>query len=1055
MDRALQSRLMELFGDRVRFDENELLLYSHDVGSLPAAVEALIHNMPDAVVQPVSALEVAELVKLGRHYRVPLVPRGAGTSGYGGAMPAHGGIVVSFRRMDKILAVDPGRQTVTVEPGVIWTRLEKALAPHGLMLRLYPSSAPGSTVAGWVAEGGSGIGSYQYGYIADNVEAVEVVTPEGEIRRWEGPDLRLASRAEGITGFIVSVTLKVCRLEKKVPVAAYFADLGSLVQVLQQARQERWPLWHAAISTATLVSRRADGLAAAERLQAQVAGGAGHGGRGQSGEGSAEASRQGSAHGSGQEHGPGRAGGHTPGAVPPGNHVLLLVYTQSQRPDLDGKIQAAIAAHGGTLLPEAVARHELEESVYPMRLKVAGPSLIPSEAVVPIDNLAAVVQEGVDHLKDISIEATLLGPDQATLLCFMLGDRRTLAFTPGFAKSLAMMEIAKRHGGRAYSVGLYFTDEAEAALGKEHLQLLAAYKARHDPDNVFNPGKILKGTGNPALIRASMRVARASGSLVDLAERLASHTPHMKRSLAESVTAAAYACAQCSYCEDVCTEYQGVGWESASPRGKWLFLQHYLEGRAKWDQKTVDSFLMCTTCKRCNDVCQVNLPIQELWDQMRTPLVQDFHYSTFPAFEMMGSSIESDLNIWAGRRHERDAWVPDDVAILPEAEVAYWAGCTASFVQSDIAENAVHILKEGGVPFTYLGQDEACCGIPMLMAGKPQQFELAFRNNVEQMHKRGVQEIIISCPGCWVAWTHYYPQWAQKLGLKFDFRIRHLSEVTAALVEEGRLHFKQPVHKTVTWHDSCHIGRHGGIYDAPRKTLQAIPGLELREMASTRENALCCGSVLTRVKDPEVSNRLAGMRLQEAQDTGADAVVSTCPCCEFQLRVGAAETHRDVPVEDFAGLVAQALGYPVRNTTEISLEMWSVFAKAIRAMTSEGVIQMMGQMLPEIVAAMPPAMQPAVKGMAAMPGVMQKPALAAMEKMMPLMMPALFPAMLPKLMPKVLELMEQEIPNMPPSMKEKLPAMLPKVMAAIMPGMMAEVAAGLAPRLTRYIREAM
>ena len=151
----------------------------------------------------------------------------------------------------------------------------------------------------------------------------------------------------------------------------------------------------------------------------------------------------------------------------------------------------------------------------------------------------------------------------------------------------------------------------------------------------------------------------------------------------------------------------------------------------------------------CDPACQVNIPIQARFDELRGVLVRDKGYATFPAFEMMGASFGLEHNIWANFKSDRDAWVPREVEIAPAAEIGYWAGCTASYVERDIAVNAVRILQQGGLKFTYLGKDEACCGVPFFMAGKWDQFEQAVRHNVAELAKRGVKTLVVSCPGCW------------------------------------------------------------------------------------------------------------------------------------------------------------------------------------------------------------------------------------------------------------------------------------------------------------------
>jgi len=398
-----------------------------------------------------------------------------------------------------------------------------------------------------------------------------------------------------------------------------------------------------------------------------------------------------------------------------------------------------------------------------------------------------------------------------------------------------------------------------------------------------------------------------------------------------------------------------------------------------------------------------------MWDRMRGLVIHEKGYHTFPGFEMMASSFVRQSNIWAGARAERDKWVPDDVEPLKKGKVAYWAGCTASFVEWDIAQNAVHILKEGGIDFTYLGQDEACCGIPFYAAGKWDLFAKAVEHNINELNKRGVEEIVISCPGCWVTLNHYYREWSKKLGLKYNVKIKHIAEVTAELVKEGRLKFKQTPKDAgrLTYHDPCHIGRHGGIYEAPRDVLKAIPGVELVEMEHNRENGLCCGSVLSRVGRPPAADAIGAFRMAEAEKVNADIVLTSCPCCEVQLRVGARFKKSPVRVLDFSDIVAEALGYEVSDPTHTVLDAWDVFGTAIDIMTVDGMADMMSKMMPEIMEAMPGVMKRMMGVMTAMPALLRQPMLSMMEKMIPVLMPRLLPSMLPALMPRSLELMKE------------------------------------------------
>jgi len=206
--------LKETFGDRVTFNRIERKLYGHDIAAMPSLFKPLIGNTtPDAVVQPMTEEEVVELVRWAGENRIPLTPRAKASSGYGGVIPVKGGVVIDFYRMKKVINIDAEQGTATVEAGVVWESLDRELAKHGLTLRLYPSSYPSSTAGGWLAQGGTGFGSYEAGWYRDNVLSARIVIPSGEVKSFSGDELDLVADAEGITGLIIRVTLKVQSLE--------------------------------------------------------------------------------------------------------------------------------------------------------------------------------------------------------------------------------------------------------------------------------------------------------------------------------------------------------------------------------------------------------------------------------------------------------------------------------------------------------------------------------------------------------------------------------------------------------------------------------------------------------------------------------------------------------------------------------------------------------------------------------------------------------------------------------------------------------------------------
>jgi Fe-S oxidoreductase/FAD/FMN-containing dehydrogenase len=1017
-------QLRERFGERVSFDKTEMLLYSHDTASLPGLVKRIINTVPEAVIQPSSTEDVVFITQFARQRNIPLTPRGAASSGWGGALPTKGGIVVSFSRMRHILAIDDEKGVAEVEPGVIWKNLDYELNKQGLALRIYPSSALSATVAGWVAEGGGGIGSYEYGQIGNNIESVQLVTPEGEIKVLKGDELELVTEAEGITGMITEVVVKTRKAEEDIPILASFSDMKHLLHSLHDINQNSLPLWHVSFSNAAFATKQEEAEVAATRIKPRW------------GENEEEAQNE---------------------SIPRKSCRALFVYPKSREEAVRTQLLSIIESNQGKLEGVEESAKEWGDRFYPIRLKRLGPSLISSEAIisVPVLRIEKVIEEIEERFPGIALTVTMLSHEEASVLGNLLSDERSPAYTFEFPRSLDIIDAACKHGGCPYSTGLYFTAYARRTIGSEKVNRLVEYKRLADPKGILNPGKILPENRNPRLLRLTLGLAQFGKPFLGAGRALFSHKPKLAKQIPSQLAYEAYACAQCGYCIDVCDQYYGRQWESETTRGRWYFLRQYLGGKVQFNQMMLDSFLLCTTCQRCNQVCQVQIPIQEMWDRMRGLVIQEKGYHTFPGFEMMGSSFLRQSNIWAGAREERDRWLPQDVKPLEKGKVAYWAGCTASFVEKDIAQNAVHILKEGGIDFTYLGKDEACCGIPFYAAGKWELFAKAVQHNIAELNKRGVEEIIISCPGCWVTLNHYYREWAKKLGLDYRIKVKHITEVTADLIREGKLKFRQTPKDggRLTYHDPCHIGRHGGIYDPPREILHAIPGVELVEMEHHRENGLCCGSVLSRVGRPPAADAIGALRITEAEKANANIVLTACPCCEVQLRVGARFKKSPVRVLDISDVIVEALGYEVKDPTHTVLDAWDVFGTAIDMMTINGMAEMMTQMMPEIMMAMPGVMKSMMSVITKMPALPRHAMLSMMKEMIPFLMPRLLPSMLPKLMPRATDLMKQAIPNMPPAMEAMLPEMLSEVMAAIMPPMLPRVAPIIAPKMTAYLEK--
>jgi Fe-S oxidoreductase/FAD/FMN-containing dehydrogenase len=981
------SELEDRFGERMSRDPVERYIYSRDMGEFPSLVGKIVGGLAQAVVQVENAEELSWIVSLALSRGIPLTPRAAATSGYGGAIPVRGGIVVDLTRMNHILEVDEDSQTALVEAGVIWWNLEKELRKSGLALRNYPSSAPSSTVGGWVAEGGSGIGAYAYGGVSDSLLELKVVTPQG-IKTVRGEDLDLHVGSEGLLGFIAEIRLAVRRAEPEKPALFAFNGPQETQSFIDGLKPRDLPIYHLQVIAPQLAS-----------LKNQVS---------------------------------------DNNYLPEGSYLVMAVLSDDE-PSIYDDLAGLASGAAGRALDDEIARHEWEERLYPMRIKKAGPSVVPAEAEVPTTKVGALLEKTSRRLPELALEVIVGRDGNSVFLGFIPCDSRNADFMISYTASLEFLRLAEKQYGVPYGIGLYFVDKADKHLGMAKKKRLEVAKGEADPACLLNPGKILSTCATtPRLkaLRGMMVAAKLSLPMAVPTRRLAPHMRILRRRLPERVEEAAFTCAQCGYCKEGCTLFAGRGWESASPRGKMQYLRGYAQGEVPLTEEMSDTFLLCTTCKKCDLACQTDIPIESVWEEMRGELVANGKFNTFPPFEMMGASYDMENNIWAGFAGDRDAWLPEDIHPLQSGAVGYWAGCTASYVEQDIARGAARILKEGGIDFVYLGNDETCCGVPFLMSGKWDVFEEAVRRNVKALNERGVKTLYASCPGCWVTLGHHYKNWAEKLGLEWDIEVRHISELASELVRDGKLKFKNEVPMKVTWHDPCHIGRHGGIYEEPRDVLKAIPGLELTEMEHNRDEGLCCGSVLTLIGETRpTSGRIAHERLQEARDTGAEAIISTCPCCEFQLRVWNAAEGNGLKILDFAAVVAEALGEKLENPDPKVQDSWAVFDTMIQLMTPQGMADFMWEFIDSI----SPVMGKVMRLGKRLPKPLKEGMFFMTDRLISLMMPRMLPIMMPWMLPRMMPLMEAKMPTMSDSMRELMPDILPRVMDKIMPYMMPRI----------------
>ncbi len=333
----------------------------------------------------------------------------------------------------------------------------------------------------------------------------------------------------------------------------------------------------------------------------------------------------------------------------------------------------------------------------------------------------------------------------------------------------------------------------------------------------------------------------------------------------------------------------------------------------------VKNLYECSTCGQCEVVCPAHIDTVNLWEDLRR-LIVEAEYGPLESQKALEKSVKAFDNPWQQPRAGRTKWArraKKDGLIQSEpreiqktgGKVLLFFGCTASYDVNvkQVAINTINILEALDIDYGVLGKDEKCCGSVLLRMGDPAH-ERLFRENIEQFNDLGIETLISSCSGCFKTIMQDYP----KVG-NLNFEVLHTVEYLTRMLKRGQLHFPHPVNRRVTYHDPCHLGRATGGFDAPREIMAAIPGLELVEMPRNREYSRCCGAGGgLKAGYPDIQNRMAQRRVQEAEETGAEALVSCCPFCFQGLNVGISARQSTLAMKDMSSLVAESLlGYDV------------------------------------------------------------------------------------------------------------------------------------------------
>ena len=377
-----------------------------------------------------------------------------------------------------------------------------------------------------------------------------------------------------------------------------------------------------------------------------------------------------------------------------------------------------------------------------------------------------------------------------------------------------------------------------------------------------------------------------------------------------SLASEALICARCGYCRNVCPVYRSVGWESASPRGKLSLARQIfaLNDQSKMSDEYVHRVSQCTLCGACVQACSTEIDLRRVYMDLRERIANKGRAPQ--GYSVLGANLKQHRNITTFDNKERLDWAentddPERLQPRNGADVCYFVGCVSSFFPQ-AQENALsvsEIFNVADVDYTTLGRDEWCCGFPLLASGLADDAREFMMHNAQRVKAMNIHTLVVSCPSCRHVWMH---DMAPYLG-DYSLKIYHTAEYFARLVAEGKLVLGE-MQVRIAYHDPCDLGRNGGVFDAPRDIIAAIPEAQLVELEHNRMQSLCCGGGgnLQSV-DAQLAGSIAAMRVEEIRRSGADILVSACQQCEQMLTAAVRKSGLKVRVMDLSQLILEAL----------------------------------------------------------------------------------------------------------------------------------------------------
>lgn len=326
------------------------------------------------------------------------------------------------------------------------------------------------------------------------------------------------------------------------------------------------------------------------------------------------------------------------------------------------------------------------------------------------------------------------------------------------------------------------------------------------------------------------------------------------------------------------------------------------------ERVTEDVIWACTSCRACEIACPVFIEhTDKIYESRKNLVMMESKFP--PEMQAVFKNIETNGTPWAFSASERANWAEGleiktmaDVGSADQVDALLWVGCAGAYDDRNksVIKSFVNLLKKANVKFAILGTEEQCTGDPARRVGNEYLYQTLAKMNVETLNRYQAKKIITACPHCFNTIKNEYKE------LGGDYEVIHHSQYIGQLVTEGRLKPTKTLEETITYHDSCYLGRWNNVYEEPRSVLNSIDGVNLVEMKQHHEEAMCCGAGGGRMwMEEHIGKRINVVRTEQALETQANIIATACPFCITMISDGvkAKDATDKVQVKDIAEIL--------------------------------------------------------------------------------------------------------------------------------------------------------